>query len=160
MGDAKQEKYLRDCAKTFQGQLGLKAEQFKGHKTFKDIKAALETRMSTITVRLAFAPDEQVGRLACIVDDGLVRQLAAQALISAMARKIWAENNPKRGIKCRFCDFTAAKFAHGRPGDAFSEMRAHIDREHPDQADQIATAAYGSPEDRDIADMETLADEE
>jgi len=57
-------------------------------------------------------------------------------------------------LRCRFCDFVTPKFARGRPGTAFDVMRDHIDEEHPDKADQMVTAIYGSRDARDEADVE------
>lgn len=157
--EADRQKYLRNCATTLQGQLGLSAEQFKEFKTFAEIEAALNAKAATIHIRLMQSPDEQVGRLACIADETTARNLAARALVPAIAAKIWAELNPKRVIKCRFCDFTVPKFARRRPGTAFDVMREHIDAEHPDKAEEIATAVFGSREERDLADIEALAEE-
>ena len=152
------EKYLRNCAKTLQGQLGLSAEQFKEYKTFAEIEAALNGRAMSIDIRLMESPDEQIGRLACIANESDVRYLARQALSPAIASRLWVELNPKKVVKCRFCDFTIAKFAPRRRGNAFDAMRNHIDEEHPDKADQIASAIFGSRDARDEEDVRTFLD--
>lgn len=158
---ADREKYLRNCAKTLQGQLGLDTEQFKGLKTFAEIEAALNAKAGTIDIRLMQSPDEQVGKLACIANDADVRYLARQAVIPAIAQKIWAELNPKRVLKCRYCDFIVPKFARRRPGTGFDAMREHLDSEHPDKANEIATAIFGSRDARDEAneDLEDIEKE-
>ena len=153
---ADREKYLRNCAKTLQGQLGLDSEQFKGLKTFAEIEAALNAKAVTIDIRLMQSPDEQVGRLACIANHADVRHLARQVLIPAITQKIWAELNPKRVVKCRYCDFIVPKFARRRPGTAFDVMREHLDAEHPDKAEEIVASVYGSRDARDVADIEAL----
>lgn len=156
--EADRQKYLRNCAKTLLGQLGLSAEQFKGHKTFTEIEAALNEKAATIDVRLMQSPDEQLGRLACIENIADVRCLARQALIPALAAKLWAELNPKNVVKCRFCDFTVAKFARRRRGDAFDAMREHIGEEHPDQAKAIVNHAFGNHKERDEEDAQSFLD--
>lgn len=158
MGKQNRQNYLRNCARTVQGQLGLSTEQFKGLKTLPEIEAAINAKAAAIDIRLMQSPDEQLGRLACIANHADVRHLARQVLVPAIAQKIWAELNPKRVLKCRFCDFTVSKFARGRLGDAFDVMRKHIGDDHPEKADQIAVAIYGSREDYDIADIQDVAD--
>lgn len=155
---AEREKYLRNCAGTFQGQLGIDPATFKSMK-LADIEATLrKTKTSDLHERLGKAPDEQVGRLACSKFDDKVASLAADALIPAIALKVWAAANPKGVIKCRFCDWTTAKFARiGAKG--FERLREHIDEEHPEKADEVATAIYGSRDARDEADIEALAAE-
>lgn len=156
---AEREKYLRNCAGTFQGQLGIEPRDFKGMR-LADIEAALrKTKTSDLHERLERAPDEQVGRLACSKFDDRVASLAADALMPAIALKVWAAANPKSVIKCRFCDWTTAKFARiGAKG--FERLREHIDEEHPEKADEVATAIYGSRDARDEADIEALAEAE
>jgi hypothetical protein len=152
--EADRQKYLRNCAKTLQGQLGLNTDQFKGLKTFAEIEAALNAKAATIDVRLMQSPDEQVGRLACIANHADARYLARQVLIPAIAQRIWAELNPKRVLKCRYCDFIVPKFARRRPSTGFDVMREHLDSEHPDKADEIANAIYGNRDARDEANEE------
>ena len=155
------EKYLRNCASTLKGQLGLTAEQFKEHKTFAEIEATLrKMKWGSIEVRLMDSPDEQVGRLACSGNDRETRRLAVEAVIPAIASKLWAELNPKKVLKCKFCDFTLAKFAPRRRGSAFEALREHLDAEHPDKADEVVNAIYGSRDARDEADSEALGIEE
>ena len=153
--EADRQKYLRNCATTLRGQLGLNAEQFKDCKNFAEIVAALRgTKSGDIYNRLYDAPDEQIGKLACIKDEIQVRNLATDAVIPAIAEKIWAELNPKRILKCRYCDFIVPKFARGRPGTGFDAMRDHLDGEHPDKANEIANAIFGSRDARDEANDE------
>jgi hypothetical protein len=154
------QKYLRNCATTLRGQLGLDAEQFKDCKNFAEIIAALSRHQvaGAIYSRLGSAPDEQIGKLACSKDETQVRNLATDAVIPAIAEKIWAELNPKRVLKCRYCDFIVPKFAHRRPGTGFDFMRDHIDTAHPEEAKKLADAIYGSREARDEADDEDYAD--
>jgi hypothetical protein len=153
------QKYLRNVSKTLQGQLGLSAEQFKECKTFAEIEAALNAKAATIDIRLMQSPDEQIGKLACIANEADVRHLARQALVPAIASRLWAELNPRKVIKCRFCDFTVPKFARGRPGNDFDVMRTHIDDEHPEKADQIATIIFGSRGARDEEEIQAFLDE-
>lgn len=144
------QQYLRNCATTLRGQLGLSADQFAECKTLAEIRTKLaQTKWSAIDTRLYDAPDEQIGKLACSKDDRQVRHMATEAVIPAIAEKIWAELNPKRVLKCRYCDFTVPKFARRRPGTGFDAMRDHIDEAHPDKADKIVNAIFGSREARD-----------
>jgi len=153
--EAERQKYLRNCATTLRGQLGLDAEQFRDSKNFAEIVAALRSsKAGDIYSRLYDAPDEQLGKLACSKDEIQVRNLATDAVIPAIAEKIWAELNPKRILKCRYCDFIVPKFARRRPGTGFDAMRDHLDSEHPDTADKIATAIFGSRDARDEANNE------
>lgn len=153
--EADRKKYLRNCATTLKGQLGLNAEQFKGCKTFAEIEAKLHSNGRTfLEIRLMESPDEQVGKLACIGNEREARRLAAEAVIPAIANKLWAELNPKKVVKCRFCDFTATKYRRGSAITGFDIMRDHIDGEHPDKANEIAIAIYGSRDARDEADIE------
>lgn len=153
------QKYLRNCATTFQGRLGLKAEEFKECKTLADIqRELLKHKWSSVFVPLYEAPDEQIGKLACSNDVEQVRRMATDALLSAIAVKIWAELNPKRVLKCRFCDFTVAKRYRGSRATGFDIMREHIDAAHPDEAKHLTNAIYGSREARDEADEEDYAD--
>lgn len=149
------QQYLRDCATTLRGQLGLDADQFRDCKSFAEIVTALRgTKLGDIYRRLYDAPDEQIGKLACSKYENQVRNLATDAVIPAIAEKIWAELNPKRILKCRYCDFIVPKFARRRIGTGFDAMRDHLDREHPDKADEIATAIFGSRDARDEANEE------
>jgi hypothetical protein len=153
------QKYLRNCATTLRGQLGLDAEQFRDCKNFAEIVTALQnTKSGTIYSRLSDAPDEQIGKLACSKDEVRVRNLATDAVIPAIAEKIWAELNPKRVLKCRFCDFTVAKYRRGSRATGFDIMREHIDAAHPDESKQLTDAIYGSRKARDEADEADYAD--
>lgn len=143
------EKYIRNCATTIKGQLGIKPEQFQECKTFAEIQAALrKTMMGALDSRLRDSPDEQVGRLAYIRNTMAVRDMAAEALIPVIASKIWAERNPRKVVKCRFCDYTVLKFVRGREGTAFDVMREHIDDDHPHEAKKIATSVFGGLDER------------
>jgi hypothetical protein len=143
-------KYLRDCAGTMRGQLGIDPAAFKGMK-LADIEAALrKTKTYEIQERLDKAPDEQVGKLACSWSDSETIQLAIRALIPAIALKVWAAANPDKVIKCRFCDWTTAKFARiGAKG--FERLREHLDEAHRDRAEEIAKSVYGGMGERDDA---------
>ena len=153
------QKYLCNCAKTVQGQLALNSESFKDHKTVGEIEAALNKGHWTAAyLRLMQAPDDQVGKLACSRDIEQVRRLATDAVIRAMALKVWADLHPKNVLKCRFCDWTTAKL--WRQGqmtvDGFNRLRNHLDAEHGDKAEEIATAVFGSRRARDEADIEAF----
>lgn len=145
------EKYLANCAKTFQGQLGLKPEQFKECKTFAEVVAILEkTKLGAIELRLKDAPAEQVGKLAYMRDHSRVERLAAEALIPSLAMHIMADLNPKRFVKCKFCEFKALKYSPRSPAgpvNGFEVMRGHITDNHPQEASSIVDHAYDGNED-------------
>src|SRR6185503_19808733 len=122
--------------------------------------AALKNDFGNIQSHLYMhATDEQVGRLACSRFNDQVLRLATEAVIPAMALKIWVAADPNRVIKCRFCDWATAKFARiGAKG--FERLREHIDSEHPEKAEHIATSVYGGMDERDLADVEAVCSEE
>lgn len=48
-------------------------------------------------------------------------------------------------LKCRFCNYTVAPFYTGRDGQrhsGFTRLQGHIEREHPDQADDISDRSH------------------
>ncbi len=152
------DKYLANCAKTFQGQLGLHAEQFKECKNFGEVVTALEKKKSDIYERFEYAPPEQIGKLAYMHDPASVEIAAVKALIPALATRILADLNPKRFVKCKFCDFVVVKFARGRRGNAFDMLNSHIKNEHPREATRILKHSYGSRTAREAEETQQLID--
>lgn len=82
--------------------------------------------------------------------ESLVREIALTSLVAAMADILWGNLLRQRmkqktvseedRIKCAFCEKTFPKFFKGKGRDARSgllPLAAHIDEEHPEQAEII-----------------------